>query len=122
MRYSRQREALLELLRSTASHPDAQWLYSLLREQYPNISLGTVYRNLRQLTDEGEIVELCYGSTSHFDADRSPHYHMQCSCCKRIFDIPMENVAVSVKTESEFQVDGFSLVLNGICRDCQKNN
>ena len=122
MRYSRQREALLELLRSTTSHPDAQWLYSSLRQEQPNISLGTVYRNLRQLTDEGEILELCYGNTSHFDADLSPHYHLQCSRCKRIFDISAENVSVAVKTDSEFLVDGFSIVLNGICRDCQNVN
>lgn len=122
MRYSRQREALLALLRSTTSHPDAQWLYSSLRQEQPNISLGTVYRNLRQLTDEGEILELCYGNTSHFDADLSPHYHLQCANCKRIFDIPAENVAVKVKADSEFIVDGFSIVLNGICRNCQNVN
>ena len=89
MRYSRQREALLTLLRSTKTHPDAEWLYTGLRKEYPNISLGTVYRNLRQLTEVGEILELCYGSTSHFDGDISPHYHMICSCCRKIYDIPV---------------------------------
>ena len=122
MRYSRQREALLELLRSTTSHPDAQWLYSSLRQEQPNISLGTVYRNLRQLTDEGEILELCYGNTSHFDADLSPHYHLQCSHCKRIFDIPADDISVKIRTDDQFTVDGFSIVLNGTCRNCQNDN
>ena len=88
MRYSRQREALIELLRSTKTHPDAEWLYEGLRKENPHISLGTVYRNLRQLTDAGEILELNYGSISHYDGDISPHYHMQCDNCKSIVDIP----------------------------------
>lgn len=118
MRYSKQREALLQLLRSTKSHPDAEWLYTGLRKEYPNISLGTVYRNLRQLTQIGEILELSYGDASHFDGDISPHYHMQCSSCKKIYDIPMEDVTVTVKSEQGFDISGFSLVLNGTCRDC----
>ena len=122
MRYSRQREALLELLRSTKSHPDAEWLYINLRKDYPNISLGTVYRNLRQLTETGEILELPYGSVSHFDGDISPHYHMRCDSCKGIFDIGKENVSISVKTDNGFEIGGFSLLLKGICRTCRDSN
>jgi len=122
MRYSRQREALLHLLRSTTSHPDAEWLYTGLRKEYPNISLGTVYRNLRQLSDAGEIIELSDGATSHFDGDISPHYHLKCICCRGIYDIPEDNVSITVKTEDGFRIDGISLMLNGVCRNCQKKN
>lgn len=122
MRYSRQRAALLELLRSTKSHPDAEWLYTGLRKEYPNISLGTVYRNLRQLTDAGEIVELSDGAISHFDGDISPHYHMKCSGCGGIYDIHKDNVSITVKTEDGFRIDGINLILSGICRNCQKKN
>ena len=120
MRYSKQREALIQLLRSTTSHPDAEWLYTGLRKEFPNISLGTVYRNLRQLSDSGEILELSDGATSHFDGDISPHYHMKCTCCRGIFDIPKDAVSLTVKTEDGFRIDGISLMLNGICRNCQK--
>lgn len=120
MRYSRQREALLQLLHSTTTHPDAEWLYTILRKEYPNISLGTVYRNLRQLTDAGEIVELIDGTVSHFDADKSPHYHMKCNCCQGIYDVHKDNVSITVKTEDGFLIDGFSLMLNGTCRNCQE--
>ena len=119
MRYSKQREALVRLLSSTKSHPDAEWLYERLKKDYPSISLGTVYRNLRQLTDSGEILELCYGQTSHFDADISPHYHFQCNLCKKIYDIPSEDVTISIKTEEGFSINGFNLVLNGICCNCK---
>ena len=118
MRYSRQREALLTMLRSTKSHPDAEWLYEKLREEQPNISLGTVYRNLRQLTEAGEILELACGNSSHFDGDISPHYHMQCLRCKRIYDIPEKDVKVTVKTDPGFEINGFSLMLEGICGKC----
>ena len=122
MRYSKQREALLRLLRSTKSHPDAEWLYICLRKEYPNISLGTVYRNLRQLTDAGEILELNDGATSHFDGDISPHYHMKCSTCRGIYDIHKNNVSISVKTEEGFLIDGISLMLSGVCHNCQMKN
>ncbi len=118
MRYSRQREALLEVLCSTKTHPDAEWLYQELRKDDPHISLGTVYRNLRQLTQAGEILELNYGNISHFDGDITPHYHLQCLRCKRIFDVPKENVALSIKSDSRFEIDGFTLSLDGICKDC----
>lgn len=122
MRYSRQREALIDLLRSTKSHPDAEWLYTGLRKEYPHISLGTVYRNLRQLTDAGEIIELSYGAISHYDGDISPHYHMKCSKCNRIYDVASEDVSINLKTADGFQIDGINLMLNGICRDCNKKN
>ena len=119
MRYSKQREALINLLRSTTSHPDAEWLYTGLRKEYPHISLGTVYRNLRQLADLGEILELSDGATSHFDGDISPHYHMRCNDCKGIFDLGTDNVTVTVKDENGFRIDGFSIMFSGVCRNCQ---
>ena len=119
MRYSRQREALLEMLRSTKSHPDAEWLYTGLRKEYPNISLGTVYRNLRQLTEAGEILELCYGNTSHFDGDISPHYHMKCNNCDRIYDIPTSSVSINLGATDNFEIETINLVINGTCRNCQ---
>ncbi len=120
MRYSRQRQALLQLLRSTTSHPDAEWLYTGLRKEYPNISLGTVYRNLRQLTEVGEIIELNDGIVSHFDGDISPHYHMKCNYCHGIYDIHKDNVSITVKSEHNFLIDGFTLMLSGTCHNCQE--
>ena len=122
MRYSRQREALLDLLRSTKSHPDAEWLYTGLRKEYPNISLGTVYRNLRQLTEAGEILELSYGNISHFDGDITPHYHMRCNICHKIYDIPASSVSINLKTVDGFEIDTINLDLNGICQNCRKSN
>ena len=65
MKYSKQREALLTLLRSTRSHPSADWLYENLRKEFPNISLGTVYRNLAQLAENGEILKSALPQTKN---------------------------------------------------------
>ncbi len=119
MRYSRQREAIIKLLSSTTSHPDAEWLYLKLREEYPNISLGTVYRNLRQLSEGGEILEIHSKGISHFDATTDEHYHMYCNKCGGIFDIDKEQVKLIVKESDEYTIEDFSLLLKGICGKCR---
>ena len=89
-RYSRQRESIIEYLRSTQEHPTAETVYQHIRAQLPRISLGTVYRNLSQLAAAGEIVRFSsIDGVDHFDADTGRHYHFICSCCGRIRDIPM---------------------------------
>ena len=76
MKYSRQREAIKEFLMTRKDHPTADVVYSNVRDVFPNISLGTVYRNLTLLADIGEISRLRLGDgVDHFDADTTPHYH-----------------------------------------------
>ena len=79
LKYSRQRESIKACLMSRKDHPTADALYTSIREQFPNISLGTVYRNLNLLVELGEIRKLsCGDGTDHFDYDTSPHYHYVC--------------------------------------------
>ena len=76
LKYSRQREAIKDFLMTRKDHPTADVVYSNVRTEFPNISLGTVYRNLTLLADLGEIARLRVGDgVDHFDADTSPHYH-----------------------------------------------
>ncbi len=85
---SRQREAILEIVQGTKSHPTADWVYAEVRKLIPNISLGTVYRNLSMLSKMGTIQKLNIGtSVEHFDGNPMPHYHVCCSICGRIDDI-----------------------------------
>ena len=75
MKYSKQRDALLTLLKSTRSHPSADWLYSELKKEFPNISLGTVYRNLALLAENGCILKISTSSQKeHFDGFTHQHY------------------------------------------------
>lgn len=76
IKFSRQRQAIMDYLMSTTEHPTADTIYANVKEQYPNISLGTVYRNLNLLADEGQILRLsCGDGSDHFDGTIEPHYH-----------------------------------------------
>ena len=120
MRYSKQREALLELLRSTTTHPDAHWLYSELKDEFPNLSLGTVYRNLRQLVESGDILELACDKTSRFDATTAKHFHIRCVCCSKVFDVPPRSVHLSIDGIGGFEIEDFNLFISGKCCECSK--
>ena len=93
LKYSRQREAIKDFLMTRNDHPTADVVYSNVRTEFPNISLGTVYRNLTLLADLGEIARLRVGDgVDHFDADTSPHYHFVCSDCGSVIDSEMDSI------------------------------
>ncbi len=123
MRRSRQREAILRRLRSTKTHPTAEWVYEQVKQEIPNISLGTVYRNLKSLKDDGDIIELEFSrGVSHFDGNTEDHYHFRCEGCDRIIDLEdlvdeAWNVKVAKKTG--FQVVNHHLEFRGLCTSCQ---
>ncbi|MDO4332808.1 MAG: transcriptional repressor [Eubacteriales bacterium] len=88
LKYSRQREAIKNFLKTRRDHPTADVVYHSVRNEFPNISLGTVYRNLTLLADIGEITRLRVGDgVDHFDYDTSPHCHFVCSECGRVIDL-----------------------------------
>lgn len=88
IRKTKQRDLILKTLRNTDTHPTADWIYEQVKKEMPNISLGTVYRNLGMLKDLGEIIELNYGSKySRFDGNPENHYHFVCSECEKVMDI-----------------------------------
>lgn len=124
MKYSKQRDALLTLLRSTRSHPTADWLYTELRKEFPNISLGTVYRNLALLADNGIILKINTGlQKEHFDGFTDEHYHFVCKCCNSIYDVnlpDMDNLNKTVENNLGVKIDNHSLVFYGTCSKCQK--
>ena len=118
--YSRQREAILKVLRESKSHPTADEVYRQVREIIPNISLGTVYRNLALLRSEGDIIGVSVGDGfEHFDGDNSPHIHLSCSECGKIIDLELENDAISeLAAKSGFTPHGCVYVVYGRCADC----
>lgn len=122
--YSKQREAILNVLRSTDTHPTANSIYQKVREQIPNISLGTVYRNLSALSEAGEILSVNIGDGfEHFDGDNSPHLHLTCRCCGAITDAILQNDMLTNLTESSgFTPDTAVCVIYGICKNCKQKN
>lgn len=123
IRRTKQREVILRVLRSTKSHPTADWVYQEVRKELPNISLGTVYRNLKILTESGEALELSYGSSySRFDGTPTNHYHFVCERCGRIDDVPMpvdEEMDRRVERLMGVRVRQHRLEFYGLCPACQ---
>lgn len=125
-RKSKQKETILNILKGTSSHPTASCIYEEVRKEVPNISLGTVYRNLRLLKQGNKILELdLAGSLSRFDGDTRSHYHFRCEQCGRLFDVdePVDtesNERVARKTG--FKVSHHILEFRGLCQDCQSSS
>jgi Fe2+ or Zn2+ uptake regulation protein len=125
LRITKQKEAILEVLRGTTSHPTADWICNEVRKEIPNISLGTVYRNLRLLCESGGILELdLCGASSRFDARMDNHYHFRCEKCGQVFDVdePVnEEVDGRVARKTGFRVIYHRLEFRGVCKNCQES-
>jgi Fur family peroxide stress response transcriptional regulator len=125
LRRTKQKEAILEVLRGTNSHPTADWIYQEVRKEISNISLGTVYRNLRMLRESGEILEidLC-GTLARFDARKDNHYHFRCEECGQVFDVDMPvDVEIDRRATQKtgFKISCHRLEFRGVCKDCQES-
>lgn len=122
LKYSRQREVIKDFLCTRKDHPTADIVYMNVRLQYPNISLGTVYRNLTLLSDMGEILRLRVGDgVDHFDADTSPHNHFVCTKCGSVIDLEMENIDYITEIAAKNfngRIEGHTTYFYGICGDC----
>ena len=126
LKYSRQREAIKEFLAGTKEHPTADTVYMHVREEFPRISLGTVYRNLNLLADIGEIAKITTpDGGDRFDAATKPHYHVICTSCGRVIDLemePMDSIEKQAQTCFVGSIDHPTALLYGSCRDCLKKN
>lgn len=124
LKYSRQREEIKSFLMTRKDHPTADVVYMNVRQQNPNISLGTVYRNLTLLADMGEILRLRVGDgVDHFDADTSRHYHFICTECGSVIDLEMESIDSIMEVAGKNfagQITGHFTYFQGTCEDCCK--
>lgn len=87
LKHSRQRDCIKEFLMGRKDHPTADMIYAHVREEFPHISLGTVYRNLSLLSEIGEIRKLTCNGPDRFDANTMPHYHFTCNTCGCVEDL-----------------------------------
>jgi Fur family peroxide stress response transcriptional regulator len=129
-KHSKKRDAILELIRSTESHPGAQWVYDQLKAGIPGLSLATVYRNIKLFQREGSVVSVgVVDGEERFDGRVEPHPHFVCACCGRVMDYDtlelspefsriMENLGDADHTRSGFVIDYRKTVFNGLCAEC----
>lgn len=117
-----QRRLIYQALEGRHSHPRAEDIYEVVRATIPDISLGTVYKTLRELVDMGEVIEIKYhGEQSRFDIITSPHNHLICMKCQKIEDvltqIPIPEPNLSEK--NGFRIRQSEILYWGYCSDCQ---
>jgi Fe2+ or Zn2+ uptake regulation protein len=109
-------------LRGTYSHPTADQIYDEVRKKIPNISKGTVYRNLKVLQEMGLISELSHnGTVSRFEVKQESHYHFRCEKCGRVFDIDQpvdKELDRKVALRTGFKISHHQLEFRGLCHDC----
>lgn len=123
-RQSKQRNRILEILRATDSHPTADWLYQQLKDEFPNLSFGTVYRNLATLIEQGLVKKIHFGSTfDRFEANIKPHYHLICESCGKIIDFEMpiyNDLNNQAKKLTSFTILHHKIEFFGLCEECEK--
>lgn len=123
----RKRNAILACLRQSEAHPSAEELYHSLQKEHSDISLASVYRNLKLFKEEGLIVSLgSVNGVERLDGRLDPHAHFLCNCCGAVMDIPQVEVSQSVSHAAAqslgCRVDDTRLVLTGICKNCLEKN
>ena len=122
-KHFKKREAVLECLRSTDTHPSAEWVHAQLRTEYPDISLGTVYRNLAMFKQQGLITSVgTVNGIERFDANTEPHVHFICNSCHRVDDLPEMEIPAALSESADRCSGGHAeichLSFTGTCREC----
>lgn len=120
-RHSKKRDAIYEMLSGTKAHPTAEWIYDQLKGSLPNLSLGTVYRNLAQFKEQGMAV--CVATVNgqdRFDACTSPHSHFICRCCGAVQDV--ENAPLPPLPQVMGTIESCQLHYSGICASCAQKD
>ncbi len=122
VRITPQRHAVLECLLTSKTHPTADEIYKSLKDKFPNMSVATVYNNLRILKDLGLVRELTYGDdSSRFDSNMREHYHIICEDCGKIVDFhypTLDEIESLAQKVSGFEISHHRMELYGKCEEC----
>ncbi len=123
-KHFRKREQILAYLKDTKSHPSAEMVYARLKPEIPDLSLGTVYRNLSLFKQQGVIASLgAVNGVERFDYNTEPHVHFICNECNRVLDMHTVQVPEALlKTAAEAsggQVENCQVTFTGLCGECK---
>ena len=121
-RNTKQRKRILETLCETDTHPTATWLYDQLKPEFPSLSLGTVYRNLGILEEQGLLKKIVFGSTfDRYDGKTYPHTHFICSECNNVYDMSEQNndeIIECVSKNTKHHIHEVVMNYYGVCEKC----
>lgn len=121
--FSRKREAILQAICSTTSHPTAEWVYQKLKPDYPDLSLGTVYRNIARFKEEGAVISVgIVAGQERLDGTVVPHNHFVCEACGAVIDLAEsilpDSIDRDVAKNYGVEVQSHNLTFYGKCSDC----
>ena len=120
---SKKRDAILNCIRQTKCHPTAEWIHQQLKPEFPDLSLGTVYRNIAMFKEEGVIQSIgVVNGLERYDFTTAPHTHFVCTQCGEVTDLDDVVLPASVVKETEAAgctVTGYQLQFTGVCARCQ---
>ncbi len=122
--FSSKREAIFKTIAGTKSHPSAQWVYNELKDAIPNLSLGTVYRNIALFKEQGKIISVAnVDGEERIDADVSDHAHFVCEHCGTVSDLHQSELSPLEKelAQKGFEIKRKNVVFHGLCCECSKN-
>ena len=120
IKYSKQRQAIKDQLSNRGDHPTAETLYSELKACMPNLSIATVYRNLKQLEGMGEISTIITDGATRYDYNVKPHAHFFCNRCGAVLDIDTDKEQIVKIGQGSFtgSIEGCEVNFYGLCTDC----
>lgn len=124
-RHSKKRDAILACIRESGIHPSAEWIYTQLKPEYPDLSLGTVYRNLALFRQSGEVVSVAnVRGVERLDACTHPHAHFICEGCDAVFDVdvPAEDLRSILEKTYGCETRRSAMAFYGLCRHCREKN
>jgi Fur family peroxide stress response transcriptional regulator len=126
-KHSKKRDEILRIIRSAKKHPGAQWIYEQLKPSIPDLSLGTVYRNINLFREEGLVasVGVVHGE-ERFDGETDPHPHLVCGRCGAVMDLSCPDEGMLKRVAEDFETQGTVIdyrktVFYGLCGKCAEN-
>lgn len=124
MKYSKQREEILKIVLDSTDHPNVNTIYERARKIIPNISLGTVYRNLNTLYENGFIRKISNpNGADHYDKTLIDHAHIYCIECNNMFDVDanlLKDIKALVETNNKYKINKSEIIFTGLCEKCNK--
>jgi Fur family peroxide stress response transcriptional regulator len=123
IRFTPQRQAILEYLLATDTHPTAEEIYRQVKEKFPGVSLGTIYNTLNMLKENNYLLELDCGELSaRFDGNAENHYHAVCRNCGRVVDFHTDLLRLDALAAANtgFVIETHRLVFYGLCEQCRE--
>ena len=124
MKYSKQRTLIYEAVVNNPIHPTADQVYGMIKEEAPNISLGTIYRNLNLLSETGQLRRICVpDGCDRFDGRLDNHFHLICNSCGKVSDVELTtkfDLQADAQNQTGYLIEEIDVVMKGVCPDCRK--